>query len=364
MRVVDAGNALVASQRPEAVQAVSEDTSGGDAAGDLPGNVVLRLALLPDELRDELARQARELADHLRQEAESVDRREAQLDARQAEFEQQVRSATLWLTEERDQLDRRAELLDSRERLITQRESNVHTAEEFLDTARRETERRLGQLNGGQAPQSARREVKSTTAGTSGSPVDWSQIESAWSELRAQQDRLAQREQSLEVRGELLNEQRVELVKRARQLRTSISRHQQDIHRQTTRVKRSLARRARALEEQRYQLEQLYAQVRARYREVLLTRMATERLCRDAVGPEGALLLEHAAAEARARLKEDDRREIAALQRRAVTIEKARRELLRRQSQLIQRCDDPAGGEKLPLAPGEAGSDPPAQQSA
>ena len=64
----------------------------------------------------QLQSQADQLAAHLRQRQQELDRREAQLNARLAGFEQEVRDARLWLAQRNDELNEREARLEAREK--------------------------------------------------------------------------------------------------------------------------------------------------------------------------------------------------------------------------------------------------------
>ena len=96
----------------------------GDAPAGLPPLAEMPVAQAITELVRvegvvQLQAQADELAAHLRQRQQELDRREAQLHARLAAFEQEVRDARLWLAERNDQLNDRERKLQARETAST-----------------------------------------------------------------------------------------------------------------------------------------------------------------------------------------------------------------------------------------------------
>ncbi|MEX2122208.1 MAG: hypothetical protein WD847_21695 [Pirellulales bacterium] len=74
--------------------------------------------------------QAEQLAELLRTRQHDLDRRESQLNARLAQFDEQLRGARLWLTEGRAELSKREADLDHREKEVNARSAQFHAAQE------------------------------------------------------------------------------------------------------------------------------------------------------------------------------------------------------------------------------------------
>ena len=170
--------------------------------------------VLEDDAREQLVRQANELSAHLRSEAEHVDRREAQLHARLAELEQQLRSATLFDLEHRVDLERRGEELDTRERELCVRAAGIQAAERFVDAARLDIDRRLEKL------QIAERSM-------------------------------AEREHALQERERMLSEAHQQLDEHGRRVTARLVAQRDELDRHAAMIKEKLARGLATLERRR-----------------------------------------------------------------------------------------------------------------
>jgi DNA repair exonuclease SbcCD ATPase subunit len=77
------------------------------------------------EIVQQVRSQAAQLAAHLQRQQAAIDHREAELNARNAAFENQVRSARLWLNERQGELAERQDELDRQEKDVAKREAEV-----------------------------------------------------------------------------------------------------------------------------------------------------------------------------------------------------------------------------------------------
>ncbi|HEV3136652.1 MAG TPA: hypothetical protein VGZ26_02090, partial [Pirellulales bacterium] len=95
--------------------------AGGVAEGESPATPIAEFAAA--DIVQQVRSQAAQLAAHLQRQQATIDHREAELNARNAAFENQVRSARLWLNERHGDLGERAAELDRREQEVARREA-------------------------------------------------------------------------------------------------------------------------------------------------------------------------------------------------------------------------------------------------
>lgn len=332
------------------------------ANGEAPSASAFVRPPIADELRDELSRQASELAVSLRSEASDVDRREAQIHAQLCALEQQTRSAELWFSERRSELDQRSDALDDRQHALDERASNIDAAERFLDAARCELERRLAELKpaaGSVAPPEDGQ--PSHPAGTDGvsrassaidpndspsnlpprsqSSGEWLELERAWTELRTRRQQIVELEERQAERERRFDEARAAFAEHSRRVTSRLVAERDKVQRQTAAAQQSLARRLAALHQRRAALDRMHAQIKARYREALQIRLQTERLCNELVGDESALVLRQAAEEAKRLLADSDQKSEAEFARRSAALDAGRAELSRRHADLTRQRD-------------------------
>jgi hypothetical protein len=108
----------------------------GDAVS-LPPRAEVALAEMPvEQAINELVRvegavqlqsQADQLAVHLRDRQQQLDRRESQVNARVADFEQEIREARAWLAQRNDELNEREAALNARDAALRSREEVAET---------------------------------------------------------------------------------------------------------------------------------------------------------------------------------------------------------------------------------------------
>jgi hypothetical protein len=248
MRTVDAIGNAAADNQPALP----------DVSGDEQSPWCAPLPVVPDQLRDELHRQGRELAEHLRREASAIDRRESQTHAQIAEIEQQARSVNLSAIEYSAQLDRRCDELDALARALAVREANLAGAERFLDEARHQLDQRLAELPGARADG---RENADDDSACLDSPAvnsgEWLEIEQAWLALHDRRIRLADDERRVVARTRSLEEARARLAGQVREMFARLTAERSQVARQTAAIKRGLARRMTALEQRREGLSRL-----------------------------------------------------------------------------------------------------------
>jgi hypothetical protein len=109
-----AGSALpISGTRVDAAHSLGDALVSGPPLADLPVAEAI-VEIIHVEGAVQLQSQADQLAAHLRQRQQEIDRREAQLNARLADFEKEVREARVWLAERNEALnEREARLEDS-----------------------------------------------------------------------------------------------------------------------------------------------------------------------------------------------------------------------------------------------------------
>lgn len=110
------GEALpISATRVDAAHSIGDALAELPAVADMPVELAIN-DLVRVEGAVQLQTQAEQLAAHLKQRQEDIDRREGQLHTRLAEFEQEVREARVWLGQRTDELNHREEQLNARER--------------------------------------------------------------------------------------------------------------------------------------------------------------------------------------------------------------------------------------------------------
>ncbi len=152
----------------------------------------------------QLRLQADQLAEHLRTRQGQVDHREAELNARSAQFENESRTARLLLTEREGEVGERLAAIKAHEQEVEHRIARLASAEAAAEAKQRDAERHLAQREEQLAALADRMEKEA--AAQRAAKEEWlTQQQRGENELRAERQRIDfRREASLELVRQLL----------------------------------------------------------------------------------------------------------------------------------------------------------------
>jgi hypothetical protein len=270
----------------------------------------------PDVRREQLELQAAQLAEHLRERLREVDRREAQLNSRVAQFEADLRTSRVWLREQEHELvAREAELTRQLEDLqlgrptsdsgeppralaiadtpdartanslpaqeIAEREQAVILKENDLRERRFELDRNVAALRHSQALWEQQQERESVALAKERERLA-AEFAERWAEHEAQlrQAETLLREQSLQIerdRTALLADRRAWDERRQAQ-ETTLRERESAQRAQVDEQRERLAARSEWIERERAGLEQVRSDITALHRQALEMRLAAEQL--------------------------------------------------------------------------------------
>ncbi|MBN1588374.1 MAG: hypothetical protein JW888_02560 [Pirellulales bacterium] len=268
-------------------------------------------------LMQQVHAQAAQLAEHLRRKQEDLDRREAQLNGRVAQFESDSRAARLWLTENQAELkeqtaglaEKQQEVQQCLARLAVTEKAQQRTEQELaarqteLTQAKKALDDRKTQLEE-RAQQLERRKAAlgewETRRASEPPPVD---AEPPWAELRHQTEQLYHA--LCKDRREFDRQRRREQQRMVAEQR----RAQSDIDRKRV----ELARRAEQMDRCRAALESLREEISLMHRSTLEIRLGAEELWAQLAGTAPPAALAHSLGNIRRQLAEDYREANAAL---------------------------------------------------
>ncbi|HUY88506.1 MAG TPA: hypothetical protein VMV10_07215 [Pirellulales bacterium] len=249
-----------------------------------------------------LQAQAEQLAQHLRSRQEDLDRREAQLNARCAEFDQEVRTARLWLSERQQELAQREDDMLARERALA-----AGAAQRSAAADGDCEERRIAEENALRArfEELAERERCLIEAETS---------------LSAQQAETAAFERELQQRREQLEAQ-------ARLDRRRLAEIQRKNDSELARKKLGVERQSEQLDHRRAAVERSRQDLLRLQREALELRLAAEELRAELEGSLAPAAVERSLSALRGRLGEYYRLEAASAAEERAELESLKTEL-------------------------------------
>jgi chromosome segregation ATPase len=300
--------------------------------------LIAAVAGLTVEAREEqLKLQAAQLGDHLRERLRAVDRREAQLNARMAQLEADLRASRVWLREREHEFEERethlrqqiADLqgrgesaedevrdLDAVRTELTEREHQLTLKENELRERRFETERQAAALRHSQQLWEQERTRQETELSRERERL----AADAKAQAAERDQQLAEREAALAERTEQLDRTAAELAadrqaweeRRRIQSAALDQRIKATEHELAERRDRQDAR-DQWLQEQRQTLDQLRGEVSAMHRQGLEMRLLAEQLWSQASGRLSPLESTHAIANLRTKLAEHYRLEEATL---------------------------------------------------
>lgn len=330
---------------------------------------------------EQLRKQAHQLAEHFRRQQREADLREARMNARQAQLENELRGERLWLLERRAELAEQADDLVRRECELQERASRVTTAEDFLAHSRQQAEQSA--LQNEEQLRVRHEQLDAVAARTEGQHAALQQAQRRWQLQRRKQRRairvsrqklaarhvtlqeqqrgllaalakhrdqlaereelLAQREMQLAERRQLvelseanlereweeLREQQASLAAENRltqaqhaQLAETAAREREDWQARLADEQRLLTRRGEEVDARRIELEQLQHSLRQLHKEALETRLACEELMGQLSGAAPAAALTSSISHLRRRLDDQFRLAQSDLTRQREELEK------------------------------------------
>ncbi len=323
-------------------------------------------------------KQAEQLANHLRSRLKELDHREAQLNARIAAYENDMRTARLWLSERQAELDAQAEQLRVREKELSERLDRLAAAtaeaEKEVQTARQASkaaEAAAAELRFKQQRIDARREasvqlVRQLMAGVERrrqslevQEAQWQErIELARKELRQREEALHEASRQLDARckhieqtearltlvdGELkrlreeLKAEREQLYQEIRLERERLQAEQAQTQAELQRKREALQKQSQKLDECRAGMEQMRSELLSLHRETLEIRLATEELWVQLSGAAPPAALTRSLGRIRSKLADQYRLAVAELQREKAELESVRSQLAAQYQKLEER---------------------------
>jgi hypothetical protein len=355
-RTAASPGALVSDTRVDAAHPV-EVSSENLAVSPPPQEFrsILSQGISPEELEEQLYRQATQLAEYLRTRQSDLDHRETQLQVQIAQLESDARTARLWLSEREAELLQRQESLARSERQLEHRLQRVAGAEaahhsrreeKFYNERRafqQECEEKLQRLHQQEADLQLRahalqEEKQQLAAQTAVMPTLWEEREA---EFQSRLGTLALRQRELEtaeqhlvraqaetfrLRARLAEEQR-QFHEEVRSERQQMADAQRKALAEVEKKRQAIQRRNEHLDRYRVALEQLRNELQRMLRETLEIRLATEELWVQLAGAAPPAALTSSLGRVRSQLADQYRLARAELQKQKQELESIREEL-------------------------------------
>jgi chromosome segregation ATPase len=298
---------------PHALRAPERDASSTRSQGD--GRAAPNVATEPSPPADapinsaaafveHVQTQAAQLAEHLQRQRDNLDRREAELNAREAAVENQVRGARLWLEQREIELETRSAEIREQQQAIQEHLAQLGlncedtTIADIRGALTRQTdliEARASELDDAERAL-AQREAKLEQLATQ-FEVRETYYDKTDKLLSEERDGLAAVRKQLELERAELDESRHQ---QQQQLRAAQSRADEHLAKQL----REFERRSVAVEKREAALETLHDELMQSQREVLEVRLATEEIWSELSGMVSPAALTRSIAQVRARLAE------------------------------------------------------------
>jgi hypothetical protein len=303
MATSDTGNRLDASQGQiirvsadkridTAHQAPASDAAGNAAVADKAAEY--RNAKEAETAAQQWRMQATQLAEHLRARQKDLDHREAELNARSADLEGNLRSARLWLSEHMAEVQSRDAELQKGEADWQQRTADLQKREAELLKRNDELQRRDEQLRGCEAELHGREtalqqcdaelQQRIAQAGAEQTAREQSLQEAAYL-LDKKQSQLTEAEASFIVQQAELAQMQEQLVARWKAMENEDHERYDRLEAERRRVmdelekqRRTVQRRGEHVDRCRVSMEQLREELGRLHRETLEIRLATEEL--------------------------------------------------------------------------------------
>jgi hypothetical protein len=257
-----------------------------------------------------LEAQAEQLAGHLRLRQEELDRREAQLNARCAEFDQELRNARLWFAERQQDLARGEEKLAGGDSQSQQQPAD--------DESRQQVQHAEAESLRSKAEAVALRERRLEEAET--------QLAGVRAETAALECELERRREQLEAQGRL---DRRNLAELQRKNESELARKRQSLEQQSER-----------LDHHRLAVERSREELSRMQREAIEMRLAAEELQAQLMGSLAPAALERSLGALRQRLSDYYRLEAAAVAEQAAELEGLKAELAAEHDKLSARQEE------------------------
>ena len=324
-----------------------------------------------EQTAEQLRTQANQLASHLRTRQQELDRREAQVNARVALLERDMRAARFWLAEREAELKRRSEQLDQQQSETQERLGNFLTTEEAraqLEAQQKQAEaalqfesqkiaadrEALQRLNRQllAAVEQRRQTVEAHAARL------LQRAKTVGPELLAQQREARRADEALRARQTQLEQAEAQLAEEqatVRQLREQLYAARRESHEQTHAERQKMAaehrrataelqkqreavsRRSEHVDHCRKALEQLRAELGQMHRETLEVRLATEELWVQLSGAAPPAALIRSLGQIRTKLADHYRQANSHLYEQKTEIERLRDEMSEQYEKLVQQ---------------------------
>ncbi len=395
---VDPAHVLLGTRQP-AISAGDKEGSALDAAESTvrpPATDPLAPVQLQEVQLQAVQLQADQLAERLRLRHEELDRREGLLNAQRAEFDNELRSARLWLDErqrefsereagleqrqaaaaereawlvEREsRLAERATIASAREQEVEWRQTRLNDTEQWLEISRRQLEferqtqcDQLDRQRGGLNDEAERLAERATALAGEEAELASRRVQAEQDASQAEQERLraldertrqlAKREADMTAAETLLAENQSQIVQlreswaqrheqieaQARVDRRRLSEQQRRLEAEWADRTQLLARQGEELDRRRAALEHSRTELGRLHRETLEMRLAIEELRAQLAGPGAPAALIRSLGGLRQRLTDHYRLESNELVRRRAELEMLKAELVAEHGRLHDR---------------------------
>jgi chromosome segregation ATPase len=257
--------------------------------------------------------QATQLAAHLQRKQATVDHREAELNARLAAMEKEIRGARLWLNERHAELAQQKTELDRRQHEMTadgQSDSQTLSAD-VAATQQPQLEARVAELDRRQAELDAMAQRLAEQLADSGRVQDFQRAASALENRRENLDRieklLASEQSEVERGRSLLEEERAGFIQFVQVERQRLTEEEQHAAADQDKMRRELKRRSDELTARHRALERMRSDIAKAQSEGLEMRLATEELWSRLCGTMAPAALTQSLAQIRVQLADEQR---------------------------------------------------------
>jgi len=263
--------------------------------------------------------QAAQLATHLQRQQAAVDHREAELNARLAAMENEIRAARLWLNERHDELAQRTSELDNRARELDQREAALTAITEGRKPRKAKPltvvtdERRIAELDRRQAELDALSERLSDRFSTIEHARDFEHamqaLEARGQKLRQAEKLLADELSQLADHRHLLSVERKELAAAAAAERERLAEDLRRSEAEQAQARAELEKQAADVAAQQRALQAMREEILRGQQDAIELRLVTEETWARMCDRQDAAALGQSIAQLRLRLAAEHRRQ-------------------------------------------------------
>ncbi len=337
---------VVPAEAPLASEAgyASESRLSSPARGELSVAVTIQ----------QMRQQAAQLAAHLQRQQSSVDHREAELNARLAAMENQVRGARLWLHEHHGEISQQKADIARREQELAKREAQLAAETKksrgvFRGRARSSVEEadlleRSAELDRRQAEIDAMRDRLAAQV-TAAKDVEESQqalvaLEGRYQALERAEKLLAIEQTELERHRHTLAEERAAFAEQMHGDRARLLNEQQRAAAEQEKIRHDLKRQSDELSARQAVIERMRADMSRSQQEVLEIRLATEELWARLCGSMAPATLTQSLAQIRLKLADEQRLARGELAQQKAEIQALSARLAEQHRKLAHRRDD------------------------